>query len=236
MSGQILCDVLPLPKRHIIGRLHDSRTELLRMIAMPIDILKMHMHVMVDFIAMRRMILASRCSHHERALTDRELSVHHCAIGSRCSQTLGKPERTNAILVGQAAAEGDPRPGPEAPARPDERFPLRAGRLQQEDFHLAARGPAAAQPDRQHLRVVEHEHVPRAEIFRQIAEDAVLERAGVPVQHQQARTVARPRRRLRDKIARKCVIEFGEPEAQRLNASFVVAGRLPPFTSPPAGM
>ena len=26
-TGQILRDVLPLPKRHFIGRLHDSRTE-----------------------------------------------------------------------------------------------------------------------------------------------------------------------------------------------------------------
>src|SRR5258707_14112852 len=94
MSGQILCDVLPLPKRHIIGRLHDSRTELLRMVEMPIDILNMYMHVLVDFIGMRRMILTSRCSHHDRALTDRELSVHHCAIGSRGSQTLDKPERS----------------------------------------------------------------------------------------------------------------------------------------------
>src|SRR5260370_37846426 len=94
MSGKILCDVLPLPKRHISGRLHDLRTELLRMIEMPIDILNMHMHVLVDFIGMRRMILASRCSHHERALTDRALSVHHCAIGSRSSQALDKPERS----------------------------------------------------------------------------------------------------------------------------------------------
>src|SRR5713101_34560 len=94
MSGQILCDVLPLPKRHISGPLHDSRTELLRMVEMPIDILNMYMHVLVDFIGMRSMILASRCSHHDRALTDRELSVHHCAIGSRRSQTLGKPERS----------------------------------------------------------------------------------------------------------------------------------------------
>jgi hypothetical protein len=51
------------------------------MIEMTVDILNTHMHVLVDFIGMRRMILASRCSHHERALTDRELSVHHCAIG-----------------------------------------------------------------------------------------------------------------------------------------------------------
>src|SRR4030081_3196333 len=94
MSGQILCDVLPLPKRHIIGRLYDSRTELLRMVEMPIDILNMYMDVLVDFIGMRRTILASRCSHHDRALTDRELSVHHCAIGSSGSQTLDKPERS----------------------------------------------------------------------------------------------------------------------------------------------
>src|SRR5258708_36645481 len=78
MSGQILCDVLPLPKRHIIGRLHDSRTELLPMVEMPIDILNMYMQVLVDFIGMRRPILPSRCSHHDRALTHRELSVHQC--------------------------------------------------------------------------------------------------------------------------------------------------------------
>src|SRR5713101_8324152 len=94
MSGQILCDVLPLSKRHISGRLHDSRTELLCMVEMPVDILNVYMHVLVDFIAVRRMILASRRSQHDRALADRELSVHHCAIGSRRSQTLGKPERS----------------------------------------------------------------------------------------------------------------------------------------------
>lgn len=64
----------------------------------------------------------------------------------------------------------------------------------------------------------------------------MLERAGVPVQRQQARTVAGPRRRLRDEVAWKGVVEVGEPEVQKPNASFVVDGRLPPFTSPPAGM
>src|SRR5580692_2278234 len=94
MSGQILCDVLPFPKGHSTGRLHDLRTEVLRMVEMPIDILNMYMHVLVDFLGMRRMILASRCSHHDRAFTDRELSMHHCAIGSRGAQTLDKPERS----------------------------------------------------------------------------------------------------------------------------------------------
>src|SRR5260370_27141597 len=94
MSGQILCDVLSLPKWHINGRLHDSHTELLRMVEMPVDILNMHMHMLVDFVGMRRTILASRCSQHDRALTDRELSVHHCANGSRRPQALGKPERS----------------------------------------------------------------------------------------------------------------------------------------------
>src|SRR5260370_5994821 len=65
-----------------------------RMVDMPMEIRNMYMHVVVDFIWMRSRILACRCSHHDRALHDQELSVHHCAIGSRGLQTLDDPERS----------------------------------------------------------------------------------------------------------------------------------------------
>lgn len=64
----------------------------------------------------------------------------------------------------------------------------------------------------------------------EIAKHPVLDDTGAPVQHQQARAVAGTRRSLSNQVARKRVVEVGEPEAQSENASFVVAGRRPPFT------
>jgi hypothetical protein len=60
--------------------------------------------------------------------------------------------------------------------------------IDQQDVHKAACGLSSFKPGRQHLRIIDDEHVPIAQIFYDVLEGAVLQIAILPVQDEQAGT------------------------------------------------
>jgi len=99
-----------------------------------------------------------------------------------------------------------------AAARPDQRLPHGAAvRAQQEQFDRPPVGPSAAEARRDHARVVEHEHVARAQELRQVAKRSVRYRPIRAAQHEQPRAVPGGGRRLRDPVPGQGVVELREP-------------------------
>jgi hypothetical protein len=72
--------------------MNNSRTESFGLLEMPIYVFNMHNHILIDLIGTRRPKLGASRAQHYRALTDRELSVHDRAIGSRRPQALREAE------------------------------------------------------------------------------------------------------------------------------------------------
>ena len=90
----------------------------------------------------------------------------------------------------------------------------RAGQRAEEQHLDAPAGRAVEEAARREdARVVAHQHVALAQQRRQVGEDVVLERAGGAAHHEQARRVARLRRRLRDQLVGQLVVEVGQGEA-----------------------
>ena len=90
------------------------------------------------------------------------------------------------------------------------RLRLRAHKLaKQEHLGLPARAAFRAKQARgQHARFVRHQQIAGLKIVDDIAEDAVLDRAGFAVHDQHAARIAHRRRLLRDKLLGKIVIEI----------------------------
>ena len=90
--------------------------------------------------------------------------------------------------------------------------PARVGKLaQQEDLRRTPGWDlAGGQPGRDNPRLVEHDDVARAQVFRQIAERAVLDGPGSALQHQHARGIAWLGGRLGDSAGRQMVVEIRE--------------------------
>ena len=54
MPAEILCCVHSFAEWHIGGWAYDSRTELFGVLEVPIDVVNMHQHILVDFGGTRR--------------------------------------------------------------------------------------------------------------------------------------------------------------------------------------
>ena len=95
-------------------------------------------------------------------------------------------------------------------ARLYQHFPLgKVAPLQQQHLYFAAVFGIGEHARGQHLGVVDDQHVAGAQVFFDVAEDAVLGLACLPVVDQEPRSVARLGGRLRDQLLREVVIIIG---------------------------
>jgi hypothetical protein len=98
--------------------------------------------------------------------------------------------------------------------------------LEQQQFKLPAGARVgSAQSGRNHARIVEHQHVARAEIPRQIAELPVRRAAAGARQNEQARLIALRRGMLRNQLQRQIKIEIGGPHAASFQHRISIASR-----------
>jgi hypothetical protein len=99
----------------------------------------------------------------------------------------------------------------QAPARPQEHFPLvLAAAPHQQDFGLASSCPRAEEPSGEDAAPVQHHEVPRAQQLRQVAEVPVLQAAAPPLEDEETRGVALGEGLLRDGALRQRVVEVRE--------------------------
>ncbi len=80
--------------------------------------------------------------------------------------------------------------------------------FQQQNFDFRSVGVYRKQPRRHHLRIIDNEHVALAQIIDDIAKRAVLDLLFRAAVYQQARRIARLRRRLGDQLFGQIVIKI----------------------------
>ena len=123
----------------------------------------------------------------------------------------------------------DPRADPQAPARTAERLPAALLQLthheQLDGGVLALEG--AQKPCGDDPALVDQHAVAGAQPPRQIREARVLPSATPPVHHEQARSIARLRGRLRDSLGGQRIVEQGEVHDFRSLAPLANASEAP---------
>src|SRR3989338_3419969 len=92
--------------------------------------------------------------------------------------------------------------------RPDQRLAYRVLLLQKKYLHPSARLPAAEEPGRDHLCVVQDEAISGLEIFDYISKDLMRYLPGLSVQGHQPATIPLCVRILGDEVPRQRVIKF----------------------------
>jgi len=136
--------------------------------------------------------------------------------------------RLHAAGAGARILNLNPGSRPRPPGRPQHGPPVIDGVfLQKQRLELPSRKRVyATEAGGNHARIIEHQRIPRMQIFNQIRKTAVLKASRVAMQHQQARLITLRRRRLGNQLRRQLELKIRSPHLPRALCYYVRVARF----------